>query len=222
MNSKHKFLSLASAFVISALVLSSCATQRRDDYTYNGIDVSHYQGDINWDRIKQSGNIKYVYIKASEGATWTDSRRASYAQGAHKKHILVGFYHFFRVTSSGKEQFDNFVSATKGLPCDLIPVLDIEVEPKASERAIFEERIMTFCKLCKKRYGTYPIIYTMPNFDKKHLPFLRKMKKWYCGRINENAILDKCLLWQIAIKPVPGIAGNVDWDYCPKVRKIKM
>lgn len=208
--------------LIAILLFSSCATVRDNEYGYNGIDISHYQGDVNWDKLCSNGNIKYVYIKASEGATWTDKNRATYAQGAHKKKLLVGFYHFFRVSSSGKDQFNNFVKATKGLPCDLIPVLDIEIKPKASERAQFEEGIKTFVKLCHRHYGVYPIIYTMPNFDKKYLPFLKKRKKWYCGRINENAIMKKCVMWQVAIKPVPGIYGNVDWDYSPKIRKLKM
>lgn len=212
---------LASILLLfSVLFLSSCASSK-DDYAYNGIDISHYQGDVNWDKVKTNKNIKFVYIKATEGATWRDKKRAAYAAGAHSKKLLVGFYHFYRSSSSGAEQFNNFKTATEGLPCDLIPVLDIEVEPKASEKKQFEEGIKTFVRLCKKYYGDYPIIYTMPNFDKKHLSFCSKLNKWYCGRINENANMKKCLLWQIAIKPVPGIQGNTDWDYCPKLRKIK-
>lgn len=207
--------------VLSLLLLASCASVRESDYAYNGIDISHYQGDVNWDRVVSNGNIKFVYIKATEGATWQDAKRSVYANGAHKKKLLVGFYHFYRVSSSGEDQFANFVKATEGLPCDLIPVLDIEIEPKASERARFEEGIRVFIKKCKKHFGVYPIIYTMPNFDKKYLPFCADYKKWYCGRINDNAIMKKCMLWQIAIKPVPGISGNVDWDFCPKLRKIK-
>lgn len=207
--------------LLLALALAACRTSR-DQYDYNGIDVSHYQGDIDWKKLTTTNrNIKFVYIKATEGATWTDSRRAEYARAAHAHKLLVGYYHFYRTSSTGEDQFQNFVQATKGLPCDLIPVLDIEVEPKAAELPRFEQGIRTFMKLCRRHYGTYPIIYTMPNFDKKYLPFCSKRKKWYCGRINENAIMKKCLLWQIAIKPVPGIYGNVDWDYCPKVRKIK-
>ncbi len=209
------------AILLSLLFLVSCASVRNEEYAYNGIDISHHQGNVNWDKVVANKNIKFVYIKATEGATFQDNKRAEYAKDAHSKKLLVGFYHFYRSTSTGEDQFDNFVNATKGLPCDLILVLDIEIEPKASERAQFEEGIRTFIKKCKKHYGVYPIIYTMPNFDKKYLPFCAKRKKWYCGRINENAIMKKCLIWQIAIKPVSGISGNVDWDYCPKLRKIK-
>jgi len=208
--------------LLSIILFASCASLREGEYTYNGIDISHYQGDINWDKLTSNKNIKYVYIKATEGATWTDKNRAKYAQNAHDKKLYVGYYHFFRSTSSGADQFENFRKAIDGLPNNLIPVLDIEVEPKASEKAQFEQGIETFMKLCKKYYGVYPIIYTMPNFDKKHLSTLcKKRKKWYAGRINENAILSKTVMWQVAIQPVPGINGNTDWDFCPHIRKIK-
>jgi len=208
--------------LLSIWFLSSCATLRQDDYTYNGIDISHYQGDINWDKLASNSNIKFVYIKATEGATWTDKNREKYANAAHNKRLLVGFYHFYRATSSGADQFENFRKSIEGLPINLIPVLDIEVEPKASEKKQFEEGIKTFMTLCKKRYGVYPIIYTMPNFDKNHLyGICKKRKKWYAGRINENAIMSKCVMWQVAIKPVSGIDGNTDWDYCPRLSKIK-
>lgn len=218
MNKFKIIFSLCAMFCI----LNSCSILRQEeDFSYNGIDISHYQGNINWDQLTKSKNIKYVYIKASEGATWTDSRRVEYARAAREKRILVGYYHFFRVSSTGFEQFENFCKATEGLPMDLIPVLDIEVEPKQSEMKAFEEGIKSFIYLCKKKFKVNPIIYTMPNFDKKYLPFCSKLKKWYAGRVNENAILSKTLIWQVAIQPVPGIAGNTDWDYCPKVRKLK-
>lgn len=207
--------------IITLLTFCSCSVLRQEDYAYNGIDVSHYQGNINWKTVVSNKNIKFVYIKATEGATWSDAKREIYARGAHQEKLLVGYYHFFRTSSSGADQFENFAKSIEGLPNDLIPVLDIEVEPKASEMRQFEQGINTFIKLCRKKYGVYPIIYTMPNFDKKYLEFCKKRKKWYAGRINENAIMTKCLMWQVAIQPVPGIAGNTDWDFCPKISKIR-
>lgn len=206
---------------VCILLFSSCASSRISDAGYNGIDVSHYQGNIDWGKVASNRNVEFVYIKASEGANFKDKYRATNASSAHKQKLKVGFYHFFRANATGTEQFNNFASAVGDLPCDLIPVLDIEIEPKASEKVKFESGIKTFCKLCRKYFGTNPIIYTMPNFDKKHLGFLKKYKKWYCGRINDNAIMKKCVIWQVAIKPVSGIYGNVDWDFCPKMRKIR-
>lgn len=213
---------LSLCAVAMLCLLNSCSILSSvDDGSYNGIDVSHYQGDIDWDAVKTNKNIKFVYIKTSEGATVTDARRVEYSTKAHAKKFLVGYYHFFRVTSSGEDQFRNFCNSIRGLRNDLIPVLDIEVEPKANEMAKFEEGITTFIKLCKQTFGVEPIIYTMPNFDKKYLPFCQGMKKWFAGN-NERYIGEKdMVIWQLAIQPVPGIAGKTDQNYCHKIRNIR-
>lgn len=205
------------------VTFTSCASLTDNASYFNGIDVSHYQGDIKWDKVTAANkNIKYVYIKASEGKTYTDRKCAINAYGAKHNKLKVGYYHFFSNTTSGIDQFDNFLNAVKDLPMDLIPVLDIETEPKANELPAFENNICTFIYLCKKRFGVYPIIYTMPNFDKKYLSgFCSERKKWYCGRINENAIMKKCVLWQVDIQPVEGFDGKIDINYCAKMNKIR-
>lgn len=219
MNNKIKNI---CTLIFGAFLLTSCYTLNSSSAFFNGIDVSHYQGDIDWGKVAENKNIKFAYIKASEGATVRDKTRAIYAYGAKSNKIKVGYYHFFRASSTGADQFQNYLEAIEGLPIDLIPVLDIETEPKASEMANFENGIKVFMHLCKIRFGVYPIIYTMPNFDKKYLGFLADRKKWYCGRVgNENAIMEKCVMWQLAIQPINGIKGNVDLDLCPKMRKIR-
>ena len=214
---------LLMPWLLAALTLTlySCATGKGQDVSYNGIDVSHYQGDINWSVVTSNRNLKFVYIKASEGKTWQDKRRMENALGARANGLLVGYYHFFRTQVSGVDQFQNYLDAIEGLPNDLLPVLDIEIAPKPTELGVFQHNIEQFIFLCKIRFGKAPIIYTMPNFDKRYLSFCHHLEKWYCGRFNDQANLNRCLLWQIAIKPVPGIQGDVDWNYCPKIRKIK-
>lgn len=210
-------------YILILLLFTSCASHHvlHTDTPYNGIDVSHYQGDINWARVTQKGNIRFVYIKASEGKNFVDNRHASYARDARKHGLLVGYYHFFRPGVSGADQFANYEKSLQGLPNDLIPVLDIEVAPKPGQQQAFEHEIHTFIKLCHKRYGKYPILYCIPNFERKYLKAFAKRKKWYCGKIDAQADMKRCLLWQTAIKNVPGIYGKVDWDYAPKVRKLK-
>ena len=91
-----------------------------------GIDVSHHNGKIDWAKVKAAG-ITFVYLKATEGATYKDpTYDDNYAQA--KAHgIAVGAYHFFRPGVATKSQVDNFVAAIKKLnPGDLPPVLDAE------------------------------------------------------------------------------------------------
>lgn len=212
-------------FCCMLLVLATaCSSEKavlNSGTPYNGIDISHYQGDVNWKKLTASGNIRFVYIKATEGKTFVDDHHESYGKDAKTHGLKVGYYHFFRPGVSGAEQFANYEKAVRGLPMDLIPVLDIEVAPKAGGQQAFEQDIRTFIKLCKKTYGKAPILYVIPRFERQYLSAFFKYKKWYCGKIDDKADMRRCLLWQIAIKPVPGIYGKVDWDYAPKISKLK-
>lgn len=210
--------------LLLALGASSCSSEKsvlKSDYPYNGIDISHYQGDVNWKKVTAAGNVRFVYIKATEGKSFVDDRHAGYGRDAKAHGLKVGYYHFFRPGVPGADQFANFERAVKGLPQDLIPVLDIEVEPKRGTQQQFEEDIRTFIKLCKKKFGKAPILYCIPRFERQYLSAFSKYSKWYCGKIDDKADMKRCLLWQIAIKNVPGIYGKVDWDYAPKVSKLK-
>lgn len=220
----QKKISLLWYMVLGAMLFVSCATTPKivqSDLPYNGIDISHYQGDVNWDKLTAKGNIEFVYIKATEGKTFVDKRHEEYGRDAAAHGLQVGYYHFFRPDVSGADQFANFEHAVRNLPQHLIPVLDIEVAPKAGNQQSFEYHIKTFIRLCKKRFGVEPILYCIPSFERKYLKAFPKQKKWYCGKIDDQADMKKCLLWQIAIREVPGIYGKVDWDFAPKVKKLK-
>ena len=64
--------------------------------TYRGIDVSVYQGRIDYSRVRASG-IQVVYIKASEGTTIIDPYFRTNYDNAKAEGLKIGFYHFVRV-----------------------------------------------------------------------------------------------------------------------------
>ena len=66
---------------------------RPSDYAIHGIDVSKYQGDIDWNKVKDSG-VKFVWIKATEGGDHTDEKFAANWAGAKAAGIPRGAYHF--------------------------------------------------------------------------------------------------------------------------------
>ena len=66
---------------------------------YQGIDVSSWQGSINYAEVKNSG-IDIVYIKASEGKSLTDSYFKTNYNNAKANGLKVGFYHFIRATTT--------------------------------------------------------------------------------------------------------------------------
>ncbi len=92
---------------------------------YKGIDISHYNGDINFTKAKADG-IQVVYIKATEGTTYVDNYLGIYYNGAKSAGLKTGFYHFLVGTSSPETQALNFYNNIKDKQSDLKPVLDVE------------------------------------------------------------------------------------------------
>lgn len=92
-----------------------------------GIDVSNHNGNINFNQVKVAG-VEAVYIKATEGTTFTDSYLETNYSNAHYAGLKTGFYHFLVGTSSPETQATSFYNAIKNKTNDLIPMLDIETK----------------------------------------------------------------------------------------------
>lgn len=94
---------------------------------YQGIDVSHWQGKINYDEVKQSG-IEVVYIKSSEGTGYIDPYFKSNYEGAKQNEIKVGFYHY--LTARNEEQAvaeaEHFANVIAGTIPDCKLAMDFE------------------------------------------------------------------------------------------------
>lgn len=92
---------------------------------YYGIDISNYDGYIDFNAVKSSG-VQLVYIKATEGTTFVDPYLQSNYNGASNAGLKVGFYHFLVGTSSPEAQADSFYNNIKNKKNDLKPMLDVE------------------------------------------------------------------------------------------------
>lgn len=66
----------------------------RDDFPIQGIDISHHQKEIDWDRLKVS-EIQFIFIKATEGGDFKDKRFQLNWRDARDRGFAVGAYHFF-------------------------------------------------------------------------------------------------------------------------------
>ena len=86
-------------------ILLTLITVNAISKSYVGIDISHHQGRIVWTEVAKE-NIDFVYIKATEGATYVDPCFHYNMKGATDAGFYVGAYHYFRMTSSAKEQFE--------------------------------------------------------------------------------------------------------------------
>lgn len=121
------------------------------------IDVSGWQGDINWSRVKQSG-ISLAFVKATEGATFTDPRFAANRAHAEALGIRIGAYLFATPgKSSAVAQAEHFAKVVGTLRRrELRPVVDLETGLPSSTEHFARELTQAILK----RLGCTPLLYS--------------------------------------------------------------
>ncbi len=180
----------------------------------DGIDVSHYQGHIDWQEVASSGMAGYVFIKATEGSAIQDDMYEYNIREARKHGILAGSYHFFRSNVNIEDQLSNMTSVVKKDEQDLIPIID--VERINGGISTFHSRLHAFMKAVEKHYGCKPILYTFVNFYNKYLRgkgFGKYPLMIAFYRDDQPLLSDEhpYVMWQYTSSgEVPGIDGNVD------------
>ena len=185
-----------------------------------GIDVSKYQGDIDWDRVRDAG-IRFAYLKVSEGGDHVDNRFYDYWEGAARAGIPRGAYHFVYWCRLACEQAVWFTQALPHDPTQLPPVLDLEWNghsptcPKKIPREDAIEKIRLLLTIMEQHTGKKPIIYTDITFHKDVLEgefddyefWLRSVAAEPHERFENRS----WMFWQFtATGRVPGIKGDVD------------
>lgn len=142
------------------------------NYKLHGIDVSRYQGVINWSDVKnmQVKNIKigFAFIKATEGIDKVDPKFHRNWLHAEKENIPKGAYHFFIAGKSGKAQAKNYIEIVKLKKGDLPPVLDIE-EMYGTSKNEMQKNIKDWLEKIAEKYKVKPIIYSNIHFYNNYL-----------------------------------------------------
>src|SRR5262245_34821654 len=90
-----------------------------------GVDVSWHQGPIDWNAVSRA-EVRFAYVKATEGADYVDPRFAFNWREAHRAGLYVGAYHFFTLCRSGAQQASNFIQAVPVENGALPPAVDLE------------------------------------------------------------------------------------------------
>jgi GH25 family lysozyme M1 (1,4-beta-N-acetylmuramidase) len=135
-----------------------------------GIDVSHWQGSVDWGRVRAAGK-RFVYIKASEGRSSVDSRYGTNRSRAASAGLYVGAYHFARPDASRSDavaEADHFVAAARIRRGDLLPVLDLEVTGGLSTTAL-QGWVRSFLGRVYERTRVRAVIYVSPTFWKRYM-----------------------------------------------------
>ncbi len=135
----------------------------RDEYPVRGVDVSAYQGEIDWS-VLASQDIDFAFIKATEGSSFTDKRfEFNYTEAAKTK-LRIGAYHFFSFESGGDTQAAHFIDTVPKTENMLPPVIDVEFYGGFSSESIDKEQISSelgkMINALYDHYGMHPIIYT--------------------------------------------------------------
>lgn len=175
-----------------------------------GIDVSKYQGTINWSKVAKDSTIRFVYIKATEGTSIQDPYYRTNLQGAKKAGLLVGSYHLYSSKTTAYEQMGNIRKVIKKKEQDLVPVLDIEGHHSGK---LYMARVDKLLELMEAEYGIKPIIYTSERLYKTHFA-TKKYAKYHIFIANYQSYpTTRFTLWQYTERgKCNGIKGYVDFS----------
>lgn len=147
---------LASLYFSTAIV-------NQEKYPVLGVDVSHYQGEINWSDI-EAQDVSFAFIKATEGSGYIDEYSAKNLTEAAETDIKISAYHFFSFDSPGETQAENYISVVSPDAIDMPPVVDIEYygdkQSNKPTQEECEEILRPLLEILEEHYGEKPIIYT--------------------------------------------------------------
>ncbi len=197
-----------------------------------GIDISHNNaGKIVWDSLyvmtdskrrtirdpylaKEIKPVSFVFIKATEGASFKDKDFKENWKAAGKTDLRRGAYHFFRSSKDGELQARNFISTVGDLRFkDLPPVLDIETIHIGCPKELLNQRALQWLKAVEKRYGKKPIIYASSSFIKDYLSreIVRNYPVWVAHYEKDSPDFEGWTWWQFTDRAVvKGVPGAVD------------
>jgi len=194
--------------------------------TILGIDVSHHQGNINWNLVKNDGKI-FAYCKASEGMTYHDPNFITYMTNGANAGIIMGAYHFARPdNNTAVQDATNFINQSQAYIGGgfLPPALDLE-DPNSSTHLdqLFTSTqltnwVQTWMNTVENQTGIHPIIYLSSHYANFLKSSLNIYGLWI-AKPNTTANtppndIGNWNNWQFKqyswIGNVNGIAGNVD------------
>ena len=191
-----------------------------EGYEIHGIDISHYQGEIDWHLLKHAMikgcPLRFVMIKATEGANRLDDNFNDNFYNARKHGLLRGVYHFWSNKSSAREQAYYFLKQVHLEDGDLPPVLDVEHKPKDKSVEEFQRDVLTWLHIVEDKYHVKPIIYTYYKFKDAYLgaPVFDDYPYWIAHYYVEKVEYKGAWkFWQHTdAGRLPGIKGYIDFN----------
>ena len=200
-------------------VMTAAALSPSGSKQYQGIDVSEWQGSIDFAKVKDAG-IQMVYIRASVGDDYVDPYFRRNYDNAKKQGLLVGFYHYVTATSEAQaeRQARFFASTVSGTRPDCRLAMDYEYF-SGQGSATVNRIAKAFMRELERASGKELVVYSNTNsartvFDRELAErYPLWVAQWGVSEPGENGKWDSWVGWQYTdAGRVSGISGNVDRD----------
>lgn len=182
-----------------------------------GIDVSEYQGRINFAGLQlqiQNRRIEFIVVRATMGKDGVDARFRRNWEGIRTLPVKRGAYHYYRPNENSTLQAENFIKIAKLQSGDLVPVLDIEKHSTIQSGDKLREGLKNWLRIVEDHYGVKPMIYTGDHFfwEVLHNQGFDEYPIWVA---NYNPIIEpetqNWTIWQFSERgSLPGIGEKID------------
>lgn len=186
-----------------------------------GLDVSHFDGQIDWNTVAQSPAAPvFAYIKATEGGSFKDPCYSTNVAGARAANMLCGAYHFFDTTAPVQQQADWFIDTVGSVAGLLPPVIDVEQTGSLTPQQ-YAAAIGQWLDIVSSRLGCTPMIYTNASFWDANVGSFEPFAAYplwiaeYCSKPAPTlpAGAASYHFWQYSANgDVSGIDGSLDMD----------
>lgn len=186
------------ASVIFIFLIFTCKNVQENpmNFEVHGIDVSHFQGEIDWPQVKDQG-VTFAFVKATEGLYHCDTLFYKNWKSIKRADMIRGAYHFFTPDLDAAQQAQNFLINVNLQNGDLPPVLDMEITDHHDPDALVDD-IREWIDIVSTAYNTKPIIYTN----------LKSYFRFIAGRFDENPV------WIARYKDkIPDLGNSKEWSF---------
>lgn len=191
-----------------------------------GIDVSSYQGNVNWTSA-YNGGVRFAIVKATEGSGYTNPYFSSQINGATDASIVAGAYDFADFnTVSATTEANHFLSVAGNYVREgyIRPVLDMEGSTSMSKTQV-SNYVKAWASAVYNATGVRTIVYASQSFAATYfdstVPAIPSQfwdadyngQNLYTGQPNGWAPYSKWTMWQVSSTgSIPGVTGNCDLD----------
>jgi lysozyme len=168
-----------------------------------GVDVSHHNGVIDWERAREVGGISFAIIKATQGSSFVDALAERNVTKCREFGIVPTLYHFYRHDVDPDAQAEHFIKRLALLQADdLIPAIDVETDDDGGGEFNYSQsevvrRVGVVVRAVQEKIGRAPMIYTYP-------------AAWKELTGNTEKFAGQCPLWIASYRETPKLVGG--WE----------